>query len=125
MAGQAVNSKAELTGLLSRDLNAASGHSNETGLFNTPLNMDQYKRSSPRNFLINTAQALNASRAPRGRIDIRTDCLVTRIVFAPGTTHAIGVEFLDGESLYMADLRADGTGGSPGKWKQRRMRDLS
>ena len=105
----------ELTGLLSRDLNAASGHSTETGLFNTPLNMDQYRRSSPRNFRINTANALNASKTLQGRIDIRTDCLATRIVFAPGTTRAIGVEFLDGESLYMADPRANGTGGSPGE----------
>lgn len=115
MAGQVVNSVAELSRLLSRDLNAASGHSNETGLFNTPLNMDQYKRSSPRNFLVNTAQALNASKTAQGRIDIRTECLATRVVFAPGTTRAIGVEFLDGESLYMADPRANGTGGSPGK----------
>jgi len=37
---------------------AGQGHSSETGLLKTPLNMVQYKRSSPRNFLVNKAQAI-------------------------------------------------------------------
>jgi hypothetical protein len=70
--------------------------------------MNQYKRSSPRDFLVNTAQYLNSQSPVKGKIDIRTECLVTKVLFQPGTTIAIGVEFLDGQSLYRADPRAKG-----------------
>lgn len=107
---------ADLTTLLQRDLNAGSpSYATEQGLYNSPLCMDQYKRSSPRDFLVDTAVALSSS-SRTGRIDIRTNCLVTRVIFAPRTTRAIGVEFLDGESLYRADFRAarNGSTGIPG-----------
>jgi choline dehydrogenase len=68
--------------------------------------MDQYKRSSPRDFLVNTAQYLSTQVSSRGSIDIRTECLATRLLFEPNSTRVIGVEFLDGESLYRADPRA-------------------
>jgi choline dehydrogenase len=68
--------------------------------------MDQYRRSSPRDFLVNTAQYLSMQNPVHGKIDIRTQCLVTRVLFAPGSTRAIGVEFIDGQSLYRADPRA-------------------
>jgi choline dehydrogenase-like flavoprotein len=87
---------------------------NAKGVYNTPLNMDKYKRSSPRDFLVNTAASL-ASRSGRGKIDIRTRSLATKVIFQSGTTRAIGVEFRDGQSLYRADPRAAGTGtGSTG-----------
>jgi choline dehydrogenase len=81
--------------------------------------MDQYKRSSPRDFLVNTAQYL--STQGRGRIDIRTECLATRVVFEANSTRAIGIEFRDGQSLYRADPRAQGASdGIPGMWKSSR-----
>jgi choline dehydrogenase len=95
-----------LTYALQRDLNGATDYETHEGLFNTPLNMDQYRRSSPRDFLVNTAQYLSTQTPVRGKIDIRTECLVTRVLFASGSTRAIGVEFLDGQSLYRADARA-------------------
>jgi choline dehydrogenase len=69
--------------------------------------MDQYKRSSPRDFLVNTAQYLSTQDQGHGRIDIRTECLATRVLFEkPNSTRVIGVEFMDGQSLYRADPRA-------------------
>jgi choline dehydrogenase len=68
--------------------------------------MDQYKRSSPRDFLVNTAQYLSAQAPSGGSIDIRTNCLATRVLFQPNSKRVIGVEFLDGQSLYRADPRA-------------------
>ena len=113
LTGQIINSVAELVTSLLRDLNVGSiEYASEKGVYNAPLNMDQYKRSSPRDFLINAATAVNAGST--GRIDIRLNCLVTRVIFAPGTKRAIGVEFLDGESLYRADPRSKNSTGSPG-----------
>ena len=108
MSAQEVGSEANLTDSLLRDLNAEANYETHQGLFNTPINMNQYKRSSPRDFLVNTAQFLSAQQPIQGKIDIRTECLVTRILFKPGSTQAIGVEFLDGQSLYRADPRAQG-----------------
>jgi len=92
----------DLRSLLDRDLNAESPEKAK-GVYNTPLNMNQYQRSSPRNFLVDTAQALESISGHGGRIDIRTDCLATKVVFAPGTTRTIGIKFLDGKHLYRAD----------------------
>lgn len=118
MTGETVNSVSDLATLLQRDLNEGSpGYSTEHGIYNTPLNMNQYKRSSPRDFLINTAAGVNAFATNGGKLDIRTNCLVTRVIFAPCSTRAIGVEFLDGESLYRADPRtwnATPNNGTPG-----------
>ncbi|KAK4565735.1 hypothetical protein LTR86_003584 [Recurvomyces mirabilis] len=108
LSGQTINTAAQLTQSLLRDLNTGSiEYATEQGVYNAPLNMDNYKRSSPRDFLVNTASEVNAGS--KGRIDIRLNCLVTRVVFAPGTKRAIGVEFLDGSSLYRADPRASPT----------------
>lgn len=118
LSGQLISSVTDLVSLLRRDMNVGSPlYSTEQGIYNTPLNMDEYKRSSPRNFLVNTAQAINSGAIKGGKIDIRTNCLATRVIFAPNTTRAVGVEFLDGESLYRADPRAqqNGTSGTPGK----------
>ncbi|KAH6696462.1 GMC oxidoreductase [Leptodontidium sp. MPI-SDFR-AT-0119] len=102
---QTVKPGRNLNDSLARDLNAFEDYETHQGLFNTPLNIDHYKRSSPRDFLINTAQYLS-TYGGSGRIDIRTECLATRVLFKPKTTHAIGVEFMDGQSLYRADPRA-------------------
>lgn len=101
--GQSILSKQDLVDKLQGDMNAPSPAHLE-GLYNTPLNMDRYKRSSPRDFLVNTARLLTSQRKG-GRIDIKTDSLATKIVFQKGTKRAIGVEFLHGESLYRADPR--------------------
>ncbi|KAN0089065.1 GMC oxidoreductase [Hyaloscypha variabilis] len=106
VSAQEVGSTGSLNDSLARDLNDPTGYSTHQGLFNTPLNMNQYQRSSPRDFLINTVQYLASNPQIGGTIDIRTNCLATRVLFKPYTTQAIGVEFLDGQSLYRADPRA-------------------
>lgn len=113
----AVGSVTELLATLSRDLNDGSVDAGtERGLFNAPLSMDRYKRSSPRDFLLATQRRLETEAEKRqgGRIDIRLNCLATRIIFAPGTTRAIGIEFLDGSHLYRADPKSGDTTGVPG-----------
>jgi choline dehydrogenase len=103
---KAVGSTGSLNDSLARDLNAPAGYPTHQGLFNTPLNMNQYQRSSPRDFLVNTVQYLTAHPRIGGKIDIRTDCLATRVLFRPNSKQVIGVEFMDGQSLYRADPRA-------------------
>ena len=106
VSAQEVGSTGSLNESLGRDLNDPTGYATHQGLFNTPLNMNQYQRSSPRDFLVNTVQYLISNPHIGGKIDIRTNCLATRVLFKPSTTQAIGVEFLDGQSLYRADPRA-------------------
>jgi choline dehydrogenase len=113
----AVGSMAELLTTLSRDLNDGSVEAGtERGLYNAPLSMDRYKRSSPRDFLLAAQRRLEAERGKRrgGKIDLRLNCLAKRIIFAPGTTKAIGVEFLDGSHLYKADPKSGKRRGVPG-----------
>jgi choline dehydrogenase len=113
----AVDSAADLLATLSRDLNDGSTEAGtERGLYNAPLSMDRYKRSSPRDFLVATKRQLDAEGGGwrGGKIDIRLHCLATRIIFAPGTTRAIGVEFLDGPHLYRADMKSGKDSGAPG-----------
>jgi choline dehydrogenase len=115
VSAQKVGANGNLTEALQRDLNGVTNYETHQGLFNTPLNMDQYKRSSPRDFLVNTAQYLSTQNPVRGKIDIRTNCLATKVLFAPNSKRAIGVSFLDGQSLYRADARAGATAaGVPG-----------
>lgn len=107
LGGDSIRSKQDLIDKLQGDMNAPSP-ANLKGLYNTPLNMDRYKRSSPRDFLVDTAQLL-ASKRKQGKIDIRTNCLATKVIFRENTKHVIGVEFLDGQSLYRADPRSRGS----------------
>lgn len=116
-AGMSVESNEDLLTTVTRDLNDGRVQSGtEQGLFNPTLSMDTYKRSSPRDFLRSTQQLLEEHyrRPGVGKIDIRLNCLATRIIFAPGTKKAIGVEFLDGQHLYKADPKAEDLPGKPG-----------
>lgn len=96
---------ADITRYLKKDMNAFSPeYDAEQGFYNIPQTLNEYRRSSPRDFLMTTAKQVNNPRS-KGKLHIRTDCLATRIVFAPKSTRAMGVEFLDGRSLYRADPR--------------------
>lgn len=115
--GTAVESTKDLLAVLARDLNDGRVQSGtEQGLFNPVLSMDTFRRSSPRDFLRSTQRLLDEQyrRPDVGKIDIRLNCLATRIIFEPGTKKAIGVEFLDGPHLYKADPKARGLSGRPG-----------
>ena len=82
------------------------------GVYEVTLQMSKdARRSSPRNFLVATANAKNADGSKKYPLDIRTHSFATKVLFDEnGHIHkpkAIGVEFLEGASLYKADPRFD------------------
>ena len=111
-----------LTGLgqvLVRDINADTPDRDAAeGLYQVPLATSDYKRNGPRNFVLDTANAVNADGTRKYQLDIKLNTLVTRAIFSidSDTPQAVGVEYLEGKSLYRADSRAtNGTNqGTPG-----------
>lgn len=95
----------ELLGIMRRDLNE-NGRARDLreGLYQIPMAISGGKRSGPRDLLVETVK--------KGfPLTIRTNCLATRVLFSEtpgpdGKPKAIGVEFLEGKSLYKADPRA-------------------
>jgi choline dehydrogenase len=69
------------------------------GLFNIPKATQNGHRNGTRELILRTMQ-----KYPN--LVLKTDTLVTQVLFAPGTTKAIGVEFLTGKHLYRADPNA-------------------
>jgi choline dehydrogenase len=98
-------------GLLVRDLNSGdTGRDNREGLFSVPYSTLNGRRSSPREFIVETVQ----QGYP---LTVKTGALVTRVLFdhATGGEHAhrqhdkpkaIGVEYLERSHLYQADPNA-------------------
>ena len=86
------------------------------GMYRIPMAVSDGARSSPRDFLIATANAAYSNGTKKYQLDIRTHAFVTRIRFSYGDSEprAVGVDFLDGESLYSADARSGNTTGTPG-----------
>ena len=93
--------------VLLRDLNAP-GQMEQTGLYQVPLAMANSVRNSPQNFVPDTANATNSDDSRKYHLDISLNALVTKVRFAQnGTTPtAVGVDFLDSQSLYRADPRS-------------------
>ncbi|KAH9208728.1 hypothetical protein DL95DRAFT_479527 [Leptodontidium sp. 2 PMI_412] len=80
------------------------------GVYEITLQMSKEgRRSSPRNFLVATANAKNPDGSKKYPLYIRTHSLATKILFDDYSPKpkAIGVEFLEGASLYQADPRFD------------------
>ncbi|OIW27262.1 alcohol dehydrogenase [Coniochaeta ligniaria NRRL 30616] len=111
-----------VTGLLAvllADLNNDSPLRDSTqGVYQMPISAADGVRSNPRNFILNTANALNADGSRKYHLDILLNTLVTKVRFDRNDTlpRAVGVDFLRGPSLYRADPRAgrrsDGSRGS-------------
>ncbi|CEL00404.1 Putative Choline dehydrogenase, mitochondrial [Aspergillus calidoustus] len=97
----------QLLGLLLQDLNSTKSHRDKAeGIYQLPVSIHQGKRSGPREYLVETVRLGHP-------LEIRTHCLATRVIFddssARGGTSppkAIGIEFLEGKSLYRADPRS-------------------
>jgi len=86
------------------------------------------KQSSPRHFIIATANATNADGTSEYHLGIRLNCLLTKVRFQNdhGKLKAIGADFLDGKSLYSADPPSHSTlSGTPGQVNVTREVDLS
>jgi choline dehydrogenase len=112
---------ATLTGLgevLLRDINAdTSGRDAAEGLYQVPLAMADGARNGPREFVLSTANAVNADGSRKYYLDVRLNTLVTKVRFDKTGTRpkAIGVDFLAGQSLYRADPRSGAaSAGTPG-----------
>ncbi len=112
---------AQLLGLMNRDLNEAGPERDaREGVHQIPLAVSKGKRSGPRDYLLATERAKNPDGSKKYPLDIRTGCLVTRVLFddettADGKARAIGVEFMQGKHLYRADPNAGGAGGGAGE----------
>jgi choline dehydrogenase len=107
LLGILINTVVGLGQVLLRDLNAP-GQVQKTGLYQVPLAMADSTRNGPRNFILDTTSATNSDGSRKYHLDVRLNTLVTKIRFTQnGTTpNAVGVDFLDGQSLYRADLRS-------------------
>lgn len=78
------------------------------GLRVMPLTTYQGRRRGSRERLLAVADE------PGSKLEIRTDALATRVLFAEeDPTRAIGVEYLPGKQLYRADPAADGGDAPP------------
>ncbi len=103
------NIPAQMIGLLTRDLNAASPERDTTeGVYTVPMATDGVRRRGPREYMLDTVAAGHP-------LKIVTYALASRLLFADkldknGKLRAIGVEFLQGkadERLYRASPKAD------------------
>lgn len=71
------------------------------GVFNVPRATLRGRRTGVREFILNTM------RAHPGNLRLKTECLVTSLVFHPDdATRVIGVEYLEGARTYRADPNA-------------------
>ncbi|CAG8091108.1 unnamed protein product [Penicillium salamii] len=121
LLGKIINTVTGLAEVLLRDLNnPLPTRDYDEGPYQVPLAVDvpEYKRTGPRDFLLKTANAVNSDGSRKYHLDIQLNTLVTNVRF--DTTgpkpRATGVDYLLGQSLYRADPRASRTsaGGTPG-----------
>jgi choline dehydrogenase-like flavoprotein len=107
LLGLLVDTVVGLGQVLLRDINAP-GQPEKEGLYQVPLAMWNSTRNGPRNFILDTANAINPDGSRKYQLDIRLNTLVTKIRFIQSGSipMAVGVDFLDGQSLYRADLRS-------------------
>ncbi|KAI1345384.1 choline dehydrogenase [Xylaria sp. FL0043] len=88
-----------------------------------PQHMDstQYRRSTPRDYVYNTATAKTSNGTRKYKLDVALNTLATKVLFdtTGAKPKAVGVDYLFGQSLYRADPRANRTedGGEPGTVK--------
>ncbi|KAL4810250.1 hypothetical protein BDV18DRAFT_166678 [Aspergillus unguis] len=107
LVGKVINTVTGLAGILARDLNNGSPlRDQDEGLFQVPLavKLPDYKRTGPRDFLMDTIE--------QGyKLDIQLKTLVSKVIFdeSGDKPRAIGVDYLQGKSLYRADPRAWGS----------------
>lgn len=97
-----------LAKVFTTDVNsAAPGRDRETGIFQIPLSVSlgPRARASPRDFILDTANARNPDGSQKYRLDIQLNTLVTRVLFDNSTVtpRATGVEYMTGCNLYRAD----------------------
>ncbi|KAI0506477.1 hypothetical protein F5B22DRAFT_449818 [Xylaria bambusicola] len=117
LSGATAAGKDLVTGLLSTVTNLATifavdingpGQLGRPGLYQVPIAMKDGVRASPRERILDVANAVNDDGTLKYHLDIKLYTLVTKINFKDvnGTPRAIGVEYIEGKSLYRADARS-------------------
>ncbi|KAG0651025.1 Oxygen-dependent choline dehydrogenase [Hyphodiscus hymeniophilus] len=116
-ASPPITNARELEELYPVDVNTDVPHRDSTnGIYRPPMSTTDSKRSSPRDFLVATANAVNKDGSKKYKLDIRLHAFATKVKFQHQygePPRAMGVDFLDGQSLYRADSRSNTTG--PGR----------
>lgn len=114
--GKVISTIGGLAEVLLRDLNNDyPSRDTDEGLYQIPIAVLDSKRSSPRKFVLDTANAVHSNGTRKYHLDVRLNTLVTNVRFEPDNgaePRATGVDFLDGRSLYSADPRSGNA--SPG-----------
>jgi choline dehydrogenase len=118
--GPLVSLISTVTGLaqvLLTDLNADTPSRDSTqAVYQMPIAVNNGRRSGPRDFILDTANAVNPDGSRKYHLDVLLNTLVTKVRFdqSGSRPRAVGVDFLSGQSLYRADPRAGGASGTPG-----------
>ncbi|KAI1753920.1 hypothetical protein F4782DRAFT_494400 [Xylaria castorea] len=96
-----------LAHILALDINAP-GQLGKSGLYQVPIAMKDGVRASTRDHILDVANAVNADGTRMYHLDIKLNTLVTKINFdeSGSVPRAIGVEYMEGKSLYRADARS-------------------
>jgi len=98
-----VNTVAGLAKLLILDINAPT-QASQPGYYQVPLAVASGVRSSPRDYILAVANAVNSDGSRKYYLDIKLNTLVSKIVFdqSGSTPRAVGVQYLEGKNLYRA-----------------------
>ena len=112
------NTVINVASFLAGDANADSAARDSTpSLYQIPIATANGARNTVREFLVSVAGATNADGSKKYPLDIRTNCLATKVNFdnSGSEPRATGVSFLSGASLYRADPRSSpSSSGVPG-----------
>ncbi|KAE8400043.1 hypothetical protein BDV37DRAFT_287016 [Aspergillus pseudonomiae] len=120
LLGRVINTVTGLGDILLRDLNNdGANRDQQVGLFQVPLAVDipEYRRTGPRDFLMDTVNAVNNNGSRKYHLDIQLNTLVTNVRFdlSGDKPRATGVDYIKGQSLYRADPRSESAPvGTPG-----------
>jgi choline dehydrogenase len=108
-----VGGASNLGRILAGDVNNAGRNRDQTeGVYNIPLAEYKYKRNGARECV---RQVYDSKKYP---LDIMMNTLVTKVIIdkSSSTPKAVGVEYLEGKSLYRVDPRSSSaSAGTPGK----------
>ncbi|KAK6212455.1 hypothetical protein LQW54_005229 [Pestalotiopsis sp. IQ-011] len=116
--GNIVPTLKNLWNVLAVDINTDfAGRDEHEGLYQVPIAVTQGVRNGPREFVLNTANAVTRSGQRQYHLDVQLNTLVTKIRFdmTGDIPRAVGVDYIRGQSLYKADPRFhDGSNGTAG-----------
>ena len=120
LLGIIVTTVAGLGEILTQDINADTpNRDQQQDLYQVPLAVGAttVKRTGPRDFIMDTVNAVNSDGSRKYVLDISLNTLVAKVRFdtSGSTPKAVGVDFLTGKSLYRADPRSgSASAGTPG-----------